>query len=41
MVCDDDVLGSLALSRAIGDFGFKTNTQLSPEKQAVTGKNKQ
>ncbi|CAO3588479.1 unnamed protein product [Absidia cylindrospora] len=30
------VNGSLALSRAIGDFGFKTNTQLSPEKQAVT-----
>ncbi|KAI8099211.1 phosphatase 2C-like domain-containing protein [Halteromyces radiatus] len=30
------VNGSLALSRAIGDFGFKSNTQLPPEKQAVT-----
>lgn len=31
------VNGSLALSRALGDFSFKTNTMLTPDKQAVTG----
>ncbi|KAG0165119.1 Protein phosphatase 2C 2 [Apophysomyces sp. BC1034] len=30
------VNGSLALSRALGDLEFKQNTQLPPEKQAVT-----
>ncbi|CEP08787.1 hypothetical protein [Parasitella parasitica] len=30
------VNGSLALSRALGDFKFKNNTQLAPEQQAVT-----
>ncbi|KAL0074062.1 phosphatase 2C-like domain-containing protein [Phycomyces blakesleeanus] len=30
------VNGSLALSRALGDFEFKKNSQLPPEKQAVT-----
>ncbi|KAI8368185.1 phosphatase 2C-like domain-containing protein [Radiomyces spectabilis] len=30
------VNGSLALSRALGDLGFKDNNQLPPEKQAVT-----
>ncbi|ORZ19674.1 phosphatase 2C-like domain-containing protein [Absidia repens] len=30
------VNGTLALSRAIGDFGFKTQTDIPPEKQAVT-----
>ncbi|KAI8639641.1 phosphatase 2C-like domain-containing protein [Parasitella parasitica] len=30
------VNGNLALSRAIGDFEFKQNEQLPPEKQAVT-----
>ncbi|KAG1392054.1 hypothetical protein G6F60_012252 [Rhizopus arrhizus] len=29
-------LGNLALSRAIGDFEFKQNNTLPPEKQAVT-----
>lgn len=28
--------GNLALSRAIGDFEFKQNFSLSPEKQIVT-----
>lgn len=28
--------GNLALSRAIGDFEFKQNHSLSPEKQIVT-----
>lgn len=32
------VNGSLALSRAIGDFKFKDNTKITPDKQAVTGK---
>lgn len=31
------VNGSLALSRALGDFNFKNNTQLTPDHQAVTG----
>lgn len=30
------VSGALALSRAIGDFSFKSNADLPPEKQAVT-----
>ncbi|CAO0790994.1 unnamed protein product [Mucor circinelloides] len=30
------VNGSLALSRALGDFNFKNNTQLTPDHQAVT-----
>ncbi|KAI7904261.1 phosphatase 2C-like domain-containing protein [Cokeromyces recurvatus] len=30
------VNGSLALSRAIGDFVFKSNTQITPDQQAVT-----
>lgn len=31
------VNGNLALSRAIGDFLFKTNTKIGPKEQAVTG----
>lgn len=31
------VNGSLALSRALGDFNFKANTNLTPDRQAVTG----
>jgi len=31
------VNGSLALSRALGDFEFKTNATLGPEDQIVTG----
>lgn len=34
------VNGSLALSRALGDFNFKNNTQLTPDHQAVTGEEK-
>lgn len=34
------VNGSLALSRALGDFNFKANHGLTPDKQAVTGKKK-
>ncbi|CAO3695316.1 unnamed protein product [Rhizopus stolonifer] len=30
------VNGHLALSRALGDFNFKSNTQLTPDRQAVT-----
>ncbi|PHZ17887.1 PP2C-domain-containing protein [Rhizopus microsporus ATCC 52813] len=30
------VNGHLALSRALGDFTFKSNTQLTPDRQAVT-----
>ena len=33
-----DGIGHLALSRALGDFNFKSNTQLTPDRQAVTGK---
>lgn len=33
---DGRVNGNLALSRAIGDFGFKTNPSLPPEEQVVT-----
>jgi len=29
-------LGNLALSRALGDFEFKKNYALSPEKQIIT-----
>ena len=32
-------LGNLALSRALGDFIFKRNTEKRPEEQVVTGKN--
>ncbi|KOH00041.1 Protein phosphatase 2C 2 [Saccharomyces pastorianus] len=32
----DRVNGNLALSRAIGDFEFKSNTRLGPEEQIVT-----
>lgn len=32
------LVGNLALSRALGDFEFKKNKDLPPEKQAVTGK---
>ncbi len=32
------VNGSLALSRALGDFEFKMNATLGPEDQIVTGK---
>lgn len=28
--------GNLSLSRAIGDFQFKTNHQLTPEQQIIT-----
>lgn len=31
------VNGNLALSRALGDFNFKNNPQLPPERQIVTG----
>jgi protein phosphatase 2C family protein 2/3 len=35
------VNGSLALSRALGDFAFKNQAHLGPDQQAVTGnKNK-
>lgn len=34
---NDRVNGSLALSRALGDFFFKTNDQISVEDQIVTG----
>ena len=32
------VNGNLALSRAIGDFNFKSNLRLRPEEQIITGK---
>lgn len=32
------VNGNLALSRALGDFGFKRNTAITAEEQIVTGK---
>ena len=32
------VNGSLALSRALGDFKFKNNPNITPDHQAVTGK---
>lgn len=32
------VNGHLALSRALGDFMFKRNNHMSPQKQIVTGK---
>ena len=32
------VNGNLALSRAIGDFNFKSNLRLKPEEQIITGK---
>lgn len=32
--------GNLALSRALGDFEFKSATNLPPEQQVVTGKKK-
>lgn len=32
----DPQTGNLALSRAIGDFNFKENTDLSPEEQIIT-----
>lgn len=32
------VNGSLALSRALGDFKFKQNKKLKAERQIVTGK---
>ena len=35
-VLDGRVNGQLALSRAIGDFDFKKNQSMAPEKQAVT-----
>ena len=31
------ILGNLALSRALGDFIFKRNTDKKPEEQVVTG----
>ena len=31
------VNGNLALSRAIGDFSFKNNKDLTPEEQIITG----
>ena len=31
------VNGNLALSRAIGDFNFKSNQRLKPEEQIITG----
>lgn len=31
------VNGNLALSRALGDFGFKANANLPPQEQIVTG----
>lgn len=34
------VNGSLALTRALGDFKFKQNKKLKAERQIVTGKNK-
>lgn len=30
------ISGNLSLSRAIGDFQFKTNHQLTPEQQIIT-----
>lgn len=36
LVPDLVFLGNLALSRAIGDFEFKSNQSLEPEKQIVT-----
>ena len=35
---DKRVNGNLALSRAIGDFSFKQNTQVAPEDQAISAK---
>ena len=32
------VNGNLALSRAIGDFNFKSNNRLKPEEQIITGR---
>ena len=32
----DRVDGTLALSRALGDYGYKKNGSLKPEEQAVT-----
>jgi len=32
------LLGNLALSRALGDFQFKRNKDLTPEEQIVTGR---
>lgn len=34
-VADNRVNGNLAMSRALGDFGYKTNEKLSPEEQLV------
>lgn len=34
------VNGILALSRAFGDFVYKKNDDVPPEKQIVTGKNR-
>jgi len=31
-----EILGNLALSRALGDFEFKKNHSLVPEKQVIT-----
>jgi serine/threonine protein phosphatase PrpC len=33
---DREFLGNLALSRALGDFGFKKNYALGPQKQIIT-----
>ena len=38
MVEDDRVDGNLALSRALGDTGYKDNTGLKADDQAVTCK---
>lgn len=33
---DGELLGNLALSRALGDFEFKKNYALGPQKQIIT-----
>lgn len=38
VVLNGRVDGNLALSRALGDFEFKTNVNLSPEQQKITAK---
>lgn len=35
-LCANECLGNLALSRALGDFEFKKNYNMSPEKQIIT-----
>jgi protein phosphatase 2C family protein 2/3 len=37
-VRDGRVVGTLSLSRAIGDFDYKNNKELAPHEQMVSGK---